>query len=70
MPRFFALLAIVALTLSAQKKPITIESITQRPAGARGNLGGAPIWAPDGTHFAYSSGRHIMLYDVTAKSEK
>ena len=70
MPRFFALLAIVALTLSAQKKPITIESITQRPGGARGNLGGTPIWAPDGTHFAYSSGRQIMLYDVTAKSEK
>jgi dipeptidyl-peptidase 4 len=70
MPRFFALLAIVALTLSAQKKPITIESITQRPAGARADLGGQPIWAPDGTHFAHMRGRQIMLYDVGAKSEK
>ena len=71
MPRFFALLALSAFTLSAQqKKPITIESITQRPGGARGNLGGNPIWAPDGTHFVYFRGGQVMLYDVNAKSEK
>lgn len=60
-----------ALSLFAQKKPVTLDSITQRGGGgARGGLGGAPIWAPDGKHFAYMRGQTIMLYDVAAKSEK
>ncbi|HYL76063.1 MAG TPA: DPP IV N-terminal domain-containing protein [Bryobacteraceae bacterium] len=70
LSRSFVLYAICALSLSAQKKPITIESITQRSAGARADFGGSPVWAPDGTHFAYTKGRQIMLYDVTAKTEK
>jgi dipeptidyl-peptidase-4 len=70
LSRSLVLYTICALSLSAQKKPITIDSITARPAGARADFGGAPVWAPDGTHFAYSKGRQIMLYDVTAKTEK
>jgi dipeptidyl-peptidase 4 len=68
--RYLILFAISTLSLSAQKKPITIESLTQRPGGGRADLGGAPVWAPDGTHFAYSKGHQIMLYDVAAKTEK
>src|SRR5450755_3340896 len=68
--RYLILFAVSILSLSAQKKPITIESLTQRPGGGRADLGGAPVWAPDGTHFAYSKGHQIMLYDVAAKTEK
>ena len=57
--------------LNAQKKPITIESITSRAGGGgRGDFGGTPVWAPDGKHFAYFKGKQVMLYDVPAKSEK
>jgi dipeptidyl-peptidase-4 len=70
LPRSLLALAICALSLSAQKKPITIETLTERPGGGRADFGGTPVWAPDGKHFAYSRGRQIMLYDVAAKTEK
>ena len=30
----------------------------------------APVWAPDGEHFAYLQAEELRLYDVAAKSEK
>jgi dipeptidyl-peptidase-4 len=55
----------------AEKKPVTIEALTERTGGGRGGGGGgAPVWAPDGKHFAFTQGRNIMLYDVPSKSQK
>ena len=67
--RPFCVLVICALTLCAEKKPITIDTLMETPGG-RVSLGSNPVWAPDGTHFAYLKGKQIMLYDVAAKSEK
>lgn len=61
--------ALSVLALNAQKKPITIESITSR-GGGRLDFGGAPVWSPDGKHFAYFKGKQVMLYDAPAKNEK
>src|SRR5690349_413464 len=60
-----------ALASQAQRKPITIESVTQRAGGGRGGAGGGAVnWAPDGRHFAYMGGSQVMLYDVATKTEK
>src|SRR5579871_2911465 len=67
--RPFAVIAACALSLLAQKKPITIDTLMEPPGGRR-DAGGPAVWAPDGAHFAYLKGKQIMLYDVAAKSEK
>ena len=67
--RSFYVFVICALALCAEKKPITIDTLMETPAGRR-DFGGPPIWAPDGAHFAYLKGKQIMLYDVAAKTEK
>src|SRR5438552_6982634 len=65
-------LLILALLLAfsaalAQKKPVTIDSITS--ATPRGGPG--PIqWAPDGKRFAYEEGEKLWLYDTPSKSKK
>ena len=63
------LLALCCAEAGAEKKPITLDVVSQ---GGRGSLdaGGAPNWAPDGKRFAYFKGKQIMLYDVPAKSER
>ena len=67
--RTFLLYSICAIPLCAQKKPITIDTLMET-AHNRRDLGGEPVWAPDGTHFAYLKDKQILLYDVAAKSEK
>src|SRR5258708_16519506 len=64
------LLAFSASALLAEKKPVTIDALTERPAGRGGGGGGAPVWAPDGKRFAFTQGAKIVLYDVPSKSQK
>ena len=54
---------------AAEKKPVTLDVVGQ---GGRGSFdpGGAPNWAPDGKRFAYLKSKQVMLYDVSAKSER
>ena len=66
----FVLLALSASALLAEKKPVTIEALTERPGGGRGAGGGTPVWAPGGKRFAFMQGTNIMLYDVPSKSQK
>src|SRR5271154_4686189 len=68
MPSARLILAVfLAFSAFAQKKPVTIDSITS--AGPRGGPG--PIqWAPDGKRFAYEEGEKLWLYDVPSKSKK
>ncbi len=58
---------VIAVSLFAQKKPITIDAVTQQSHERE-----APqvVWAPDGKHFVYFHDGEVMLYDVAAKSEK
>ena len=60
--------ALLIVSLYAQKKPITIETLTERtrPAGA---FTGEIVWSPDGKRFAYMQGNRVMLYDMRAKAE-
>ena len=58
-----------ALAIFAEKKPITIDTLMDAPRGRR-ELGGTPVWAPNGARFAYLKGKQVMLYDVAGKSEK
>src|ERR1700733_7021635 len=55
----------------AQKKPITLETITQFDrGGGQGAGGGTPVLAPDGKGFAFIRSRQVMLYDIASKKEK
>jgi dipeptidyl-peptidase-4 len=62
---------VFSLSLFGQKKPITLDTVMEFDrSGARAGGGTAPVWAPDGKHFAYIRGGQVMLYDVAAKHEK
>jgi len=65
--RLIFLCGVLAASLLAQKKPITIETVVdQRHA----HEAPTPVWAPDGKHFAYTQGGEVRLYNVAAQSEK
>jgi dipeptidyl-peptidase 4 len=58
---------VVTVSLFAQKKPITIDTVIQQ---TQENPTPQVVWAPDGKRFAYFQGSEVMLYDIAAKSEK
>ena len=65
--RLIFLCVVLTASLLAQKKPVTIDTVMeQRHEGETP----APVWAPDGKHFAYFQGGEVRFYDVAAKSEK
>ena len=69
MPRRIAALLLslfVPYGIAAQKKPVTIESIT----AARPPQPGPAVWAPDGRRFAYQEGKKIWLYDVRGRAKR
>src|SRR5579863_9855910 len=66
--RIAATFFFLVLTVLAQRKPITIDTVMQH--GFAHGDGGPPVWAPDGKQFAFRKGNSIMLYDIPAKSEK
>ncbi len=65
--RLIFLCGVLVAFLFAQKKPVTIETVTEQ---GRQDEGSTPVWAPDGKHLAYFRGGEVRLYDVAAKSEK
>jgi dipeptidyl-peptidase 4 len=67
--RRFLVSAALVSSLFAQKKPITIDTLTER-VGATRETPGAIVWAPDGKRFAYLKNNRVMLYDVRARAEK
>jgi dipeptidyl-peptidase-4 len=68
LARSLLLCSLCASFAYSQKKPITIDTLLERGAGARGEA--SPSWAPDGKRFAYFRRGQVMLYNVGAKSEK
>ncbi len=64
------LAAALAACAYGQKRPVSIEAASAPAGGARDRFG-APIWAPNGTRFAYLDGKNLMLYDAAsgARSE-
>jgi dipeptidyl-peptidase-4 len=65
--RLSLLFAGLSLTIQAAKKPITLDAIAKPP---RSDMGGTPLWAPDGKRFAFYKDKTVMLYDVGTKSAK
>ncbi len=55
---------------SSAEEAYYVESLTERGAGGRGEMGGSPVWAPDGKRFAFTQNGRVMLYDVPSKSSK
>lgn len=66
--RAAAVAAVFSIVLFAQRKPVTIEALTEH--GTRGRGTETPVWAPDGKRFVYSEGKKVMLYDVPARADK
>jgi dipeptidyl-peptidase-4 len=65
--RFIVLTAVIAISLCAQKKPITIDAVIQQ---SHENETPPVVWAPDGKRFAFFQGSEVRLYDIAAKTEK
>jgi dipeptidyl-peptidase 4 len=53
---------LLAGTLAAQKKPVTLESLSE--SGMRTRSLPTIVWAPDGKRFAYIEEKRIWQYDV------
>lgn len=57
----------IALSLAAQKKPVTLDSLKQRPVG---EIPLSPLWAPNGFQFAYLKAGDLNLYDCRTRTAK
>lgn len=69
--RVALLLTFAALSVLAQKKPVTLDAlrdIASLPAtGAPGN----PLaWTPDGERFVYRQGQRLMLYEAASQASR
>ena len=65
--RFALFLALLAVPLVAQRRPVTIDAVIAQSREAR-----TPqiVWAPDGKRFAFFQGGDLMLYDIPSRSER
>jgi dipeptidyl-peptidase-4 len=60
-------LSLLALaSLSAQRKPVTIDDVITAPSTSHAEV----IWSPDSEHFVVSEHGEIMLYDVKSGKER
>jgi dipeptidyl-peptidase-4 len=65
--RKLALCLILISAAFAQKKPITLESLSR---AGRGGRGGPSLWMPDGKSFLVRQGSSLMQHDPATKSSK
>ena len=64
--RKLAVFVLLAFPLLAQKKPITLETLSHVPRGGRG--AGAPeLWSPDGKSFLVRQGDRLSRYDCATR---
>jgi dipeptidyl-peptidase 4 len=64
------LLILLAATLFAQKKPITLETMNEGRGGGGGRGGAQAVWAPDGKTFLTRTGRSLAIYNPATKTSK
>lgn len=67
--RKLPIFVLFALAAFGQRKPVTLDSLTELRGRVR-DAPGEPVWAPDGKTFAYRHGRKLMLYDVAGKQTR
>jgi len=65
---YSAALLLLACPLGAQKKPVTLESLTA--PGTRTPSTPSVVWAPDGKRFAYIGQNRIWQYDVPSAKRR
>ena len=65
--RLILFCGVFAVSLFAQKKPVTIDTLLEQRREVEAST---PAWAPDGKRLVYFQGGEVRLYDVAAKSEK
>jgi dipeptidyl-peptidase 4 len=66
--RLILLAGIAVLSLFAQKKPITIDTVIEQ--SREHEPPPQIVWAPDGKRFAYFQSSEVRLYDVALKSDR
>ncbi|HXB67659.1 MAG TPA: DPP IV N-terminal domain-containing protein [Candidatus Acidoferrales bacterium] len=69
----FTIFLLIGVCASAEKKPITLETLNQGGrGGGRGGAGmaGPPTWSPDGRTFVFRQGRTLMIYDPATKTSR
>ena len=59
----------LSVSLFAQKKPVTLETLNQGGRGGRGG-GGAANWAPDGKTFVFRQRQSLMIYNPATKTSR
>ncbi|PWU02281.1 MAG: hypothetical protein C5B51_21175 [Terriglobia bacterium] len=64
--RKFGVFLLLASAASAQKKPVTLESLVEEPP----REAGATVWAPDGKSFAFRQGQDLMVYAAETKTAR
>ena len=64
-----ALILLLASSVFAQKKPITLETLSQTRGGGRG-APGPELWMPDGKSFLVRQGNRLSLYDCETRQSK
>ena len=62
--------ASLTLAQSAEKKPVTLDSLGAGMMRMIAEFGGQPIWAPGGQRFALRRGDKVVLYDIATGTEK
>jgi len=68
--RELALILLLATSVFAQKKPITLETLGQAArAGGRG-AGSPELWLPDGRSFLLRQGNSLALYDCASRRSR
>jgi dipeptidyl-peptidase-4 len=67
MNRIRLLVFLFCSCLAAQKKPVTLDTLSR----VAPSFGGAQAhWSPDGKRFVYRQGTRLMLYDVAARAQR
>jgi dipeptidyl-peptidase-4 len=59
-----------AAVVTAQKKPITLETMEEAARLTPQGPGNPVAWAPDGKQFLYRQGRRLVIYDPATRSSK
>src|ERR1017187_2996353 len=67
--RKLALIVLLASSVFAQKKPVTIETLSQAARGGRG-AAASELWMPDGKSFLERQGNRLSLYDCATRQSK
>ncbi|HEY1219243.1 MAG: S9 family peptidase [Bryobacteraceae bacterium] len=68
--RKLALIFLLASSVFAQKKPITLEVLSHAGRGGGRGAGGPELWMPDGKSFLVHQGNRLSQYDCATRQSK